>query len=162
MEVIDMRNEPQTADNVAEEPQPKQRKTLIFVLCIIILCALAYIVYSQIINPAGGDRESSPKPVKMYEFPQLTINPADSEGRRFVVISLAAELDPEKSKKLSKELENKNLKLKHILIETIGSKTVEDLETQKDELRQEILDKLNETLLTGKLKEIYFTSFIIQ
>jgi flagellar FliL protein len=170
MGVLKMRNEQETEEEVVEEPEQKKEKPLLkkllFALAIVTLGAISYIVYLQIISPImlkrAENQKKSPHPLKMYEFERLTTNPAESEGRRFAVISLAAELEPKKSKEICKELENKALKIQDILIKIVSNKTVEDLETKKEELRQEILDKLNETLVAGKLKEIYFTEFVIQ
>lgn len=158
-----MRNKQKTEDKVVEEPKQEKGKgkKLLFVSSIIMLGVVAYIVYPRIIGPFVSKKDSVKK-VEMYQFQRLTTNPAGTAGKRFFVISLAAELDPKKSKKIRKELENKKSQLQHILIEILSSKTVEDLETRKEELRKEILAKLNETLVTGKLKEIYFTEFVIQ
>jgi len=162
-----MKSEQETEDKVVEEPKEKgKRKIILLVLSLIILGMVAYISYLQIIGPLMAKRaeaqKKSPQPVEMYHFERLMTNPADSMGRRFIVISMAAELDSPKKKELLEELENKKSQLQHTLIEILSSKIVEDLETKKGELRKDILDKLNETLVTGKLKEIYFTEFVIQ
>ncbi|HIE28969.1 TPA: hypothetical protein EYP66_16970 [Candidatus Poribacteria bacterium] len=163
-----MKNEQKMEDEVVEELQQEKGKSRIFflVLSLVILGTVAYILYLQVIGPLMAKRAEAkknlPQPVEMYNFQRLTTNPAESAGRRFVVISLAAELEFLKKKELLEELENKEAQLRHILIEIVSSKTVEDLETKKEELRREIVDKLNERLVTGKLKEIYFTEFAIQ
>ena len=162
-----MNNERETEDEVVEKPQKKDKsKLLLLVLFLIILGTLAYILYLQVIGPFMAKRaeakKNEPQPVEMYHFERLTTNPAESAGRRFVVISLAAELESSKQKDLLKELETQKSKLQHILIEIISSKTVEELEMKKEELQKDILTKLNEKLVTGKLKEIYFTEFVIQ
>jgi flagellar FliL protein len=153
-------------DEVVVSPQQNKGKSKIFLLILssIMLIMVAYILYQQVIGPFMSKRaeakKNSPQPVEIYHFQRLTTNPSGSGGKRFVVVSLAAELIT--SKELLEELENKNSQLQHVLIEILSSKTVEDLESKKEELRKEILDKVNEKLVTGKLKEIYFTEFIIQ
>ena len=163
-----MKRKEEMADEILEEQQPKKRKNIILflMLSLIILGMISYILYLQVISPSMSKtaeaKKNLPQPVEMYNFQRLTTNPAESAGKRFVVVSLAAELDCAQKKNLLEELDNKNPQLQHILIEILSSKTVEDLENKKEELRKEILLKLNETLVTGKLKEIYFTEFVIQ
>lgn len=162
-----MKNEKETEDGdiAAAEPKKKgKRKILFAVLAVVMLGMIGYIVYLQLFASQEEEAkiEKPPPQLEMYQFERLTTNPAESAGRRLVLVSLAAEYDSQKDKYILQEIENKNSQLQHILINILSSKTVEKLETEKEELRKEILDTLNKSLITGQLKEIYFTEFVIQ
>ena len=163
-----MKNEKETEDGdiAAAEPKKKRKSKILFaVLAIVMLGMIGYIVYLQIIGPQMSEEakiERPPPQPEMYPFERLTTNPAESAGRRLVLVSLVVEYDSKKDKYILQEIENKKSQLQHILINILSSKTVEKLETEKDELRKEILDTLNKSLITGQLKEVYFTEFVIQ
>ena len=54
--------------------------------------------------------------------------------------------------------------VRDIIVSTLSSKTYEEVSTQKgkNRLKDEIVDRLNEVLADGHIKNIYFTDFVVQ
>ena len=71
------------------------------------------------------------------------------------------ELDSEKTEA---ELIKRLPQVRDSILTMLSSKSNEDINTLegKFQLRAEIISKLNQSLKTGKIKNVYFTDFIIQ
>lgn len=98
----------------------------------------------------------------VYQVEDIIVNPAESGGTHYVVINMAFELDSEEDSEI---LHKKDPKLRDILIRTISSKTIEQLDgpDDKEQLRMEIMEQVSELLpKKGNLDNVYFVSFIIQ
>lgn len=91
----------------------------------------------------------------MYPMAQFVVNLLSESGNRFLKVSIDLELsDP----KLQPEMDHKKSLIRDIIIRTFSSKTFEEISTLKDE----VLDKINENLSDGQVKNIYFTDFVVQ
>lgn len=111
-----------------------------------------------------GQKESkSGKHAKVgkYEVKDLVLNTGDGSSSRFVKISLALEFD---DLKLEKELEEKEYRVRDLLINLVAHRTAAELASAevRDELRGQILDELNGTIGEGHITEVFFSDFIIQ
>ncbi|QIR76930.1 flagellar basal body-associated protein FliL [Sulfurospirillum diekertiae] len=97
----------------------------------------------------------------MYPMAQFIVNLLSESGNRFLKVSIDLELsDP----KLQPEMDHKKSLIRDIIIRTFSSKTFEEISTLKgkDKLKDEVLDKINENLSDGQVKNIYFTDFVVQ
>ena len=97
----------------------------------------------------------------MYPMAQFVVNLLSESGNRFLKVSIDLELsDP----KLQPEMDHKKSLIRDIIIRTFSSKTFEEISTLKgkDKLKDEVLDKINENLSDGQVKNIYFTDFVVQ
>ncbi len=65
---------------------------------------------------------------------------------------------------MQKELSQRNNEIRSELIELLRNKSVEDLHEPggQEALREEIIETLNDMLITGEIKTLYFSEFIIQ
>lgn len=98
---------------------------------------------------------------QMYPLDQFIVNLLSENGSRF----LKAKIDLEQSnEELAAELDKKKALLRDIIIRTLSSKTYEEVSTAKgkDRLKDEIVNRLNEVLSDGYIKNIYFTDFVVQ
>jgi flagellar protein FliL len=89
------------------------------------------------------------------------VNLADPHGKRYLKVKMDLELSDEK---VVPELEKRLPQLKDTILTTLCSKTYEEIGTLegKMQLRMEIMARLNQYLKSGKIKNIYFTDFIVQ
>jgi len=97
----------------------------------------------------------------MYPMAQFVVNLLSESGNRFLKVVIDLELsDP----KLQPEMDRKKSLIRDIIIRTFSSKTFEEISTLKgkDKLKDEVLDKINENLSDGQVKNIYFTDFVVQ
>jgi len=97
----------------------------------------------------------------MYPMAQFVVNLLSESGNRFLKVAVDLELS---DAKLQPEMDQKKSLIRDIIIRTFSSKTFEEISTLKgkDKLKDEVLEKINENLSDGQVKNIYFTDFVVQ
>ena len=97
----------------------------------------------------------------MYPMAQFVVNLLSESGNRFLKVAVDLELN---DAKLQPEMDQKKYLVRDIIIRTFSSKTFEEISTLKgkDKLKEEVLNKINENLSDGYIKNIYFTDFVVQ
>ena len=97
----------------------------------------------------------------MYPMAQFIVNLLSESGNRFLKVAIDLELS---DVKLQPEMDHKKSLIRDIIIRTFSSKTFEEISTLKgkDKLKEEVLDKINENLSDGQVKNIYFADFVVQ
>ena len=164
----------------------KQNKMLLFIiigvaaLLLIILIVVAVLIFS------GGDEEAGANPAApqaqsaankgsaanpnsnlliigpMYPLDQFIINLlASGGGKRYLKTSIALELS---IAEMQVELDNKRNVLRDTVITILSSKTFEEVQTAKgkQKLKEELMERLNEFLVDGRIMNIFFTEFVVQ
>lgn len=99
--------------------------------------------------------------VGKYEVKDLILNTGEAGATRFLKISVAIEFD---DPKMEKEMEEREYRIRDVLITLIGHKSASELTTgeARDDLRMQILDELNGSVGDGHITEVFFTDFIVQ
>lgn len=183
-----MANEPNTqADQPTAEPKPApEKKSLmmkilmigvpLFLLQIVVIYFLmAKLIYPSSVNhqqesaPAGetvkaegeGETEPEVEEAQIFVVKDLIVNPAGTNGTRFLLTTVGYEVG---TAQVKTELEKKEVLIRDMLNTVLGSRGLEQLGDlkQKELLRAEIAEKTNALLKEGKLKNVYFSKFIIQ
>ncbi len=97
----------------------------------------------------------------MYPMDQFVVNLLSENGSRYLKVKLDLEMDKQE---LSAELDKKKPLIRDIIIRTLSSKTFEEVSTMKgkDKLKDEIVNKINDVLADGQIKNIFFTEFVVQ
>ncbi|MCB0340987.1 MAG: flagellar basal body-associated FliL family protein [Pseudobdellovibrionaceae bacterium] len=87
------------------------------------------------------------------------VNLAQSRGRKIAKINMEFEVN---TLDVQKEIAELKPKIRDIIIIIISSKTYAQVSTKegKDDLRNEIRDKVNLFLTKGRIERVYFTEFI--
>jgi flagellar FliL protein len=111
-----------------------------------------------------GDGEHGEKKagatVQMME--NLVLNPSGSNGTRFLMAAVAAEV---KDEKVKEEMAGRDAELRDAALRILGVRTVEQLAdvTLREALKKELVDSLNARLASKTaIKRIYFPQFVIQ
>ncbi len=134
---------------------------------------ISYFLASFVIVPAffspaqagesrAAEEEEEPEEFGVvYQLEDVIVNPAESQGARYVVVNIAFEVAGEGDVGL---LEKREPQLRDLLIQLISSKPVERLDgpDDKEKLRVEIKDKVEKLLPKNHLKNVYFVNYIIQ
>ncbi len=111
----------------------------------------------------GGINRPSPAVFNsnIYMIDNVIINPAGSQGGRYVAMSLG--LGVQDGKVLT-ELENRDIQIRDAIIALLSQKTLGKFVAIEErlKLKQEILDLVNHKLNTNKIESIYFTEYVIQ
>jgi len=97
----------------------------------------------------------------MYPMDQFIVNLLSDRGSRYLKITMDFELE---SEEMAQELDVKKPVFRHLIIRLLSAKTFEDIATPKgkDRLKSEILDRVNEVLNDGEIRNIFFTDFVVQ
>lgn len=92
---------------------------------------------------------------------EFTTNISDPSGTRYVKTEVVIEV--EKDKKTEEEVNGYMPVIKDNVLNILAATTVADLDVRNRELlKQQIKNSLNQALGSDKVKNVYFTTFLIQ
>ena len=91
---------------------------------------------------------------------EFKVNLLTQTGKKILLTKISLELDKPESQP---EIETKLPVLCDAIIEILSSKSFEEVATTKgkNRVKDEIVQRLNEFLIDGSIKNVYFTSFLI-
>ena len=154
-----------------EEDSPKRKKVPInlIIICILGLCLLGggfYVWKSGLISSGSDDADISEEEGQqemgpIYPMETFIVNLVGGRGKNYLKAKVELELDSDKT---TTEINKRLPQIRDAILTMLSSKTNEDINTLegKYQLRAEIISTLNQFLHTGKVKNVYFTDFIIQ
>lgn len=113
----------------------------------------------------GGAKEgATPKSAtslgETVELPPFIVN-LSGEGGRYIKTVLVMQVS---SKAVKEELTNRAPQIKDAIISVLSSKTPDEVLTPegKLELKLELVKRMNQTLSSGVVTELFFTEFVVQ
>lgn len=141
-----------------------QRIGKIFLLTTIVVIqgVLAYFLvaknYSKIYEMANAEEPSIPG---VYELEPLVVNPAGTQGKRYLMVEISVEINNIEHIPL---LEESNLKIKQDMIDALSSHTVKELTSPEDrlKLREELSFIINNSIGVHSVRNLYFTKYVMQ
>lgn len=164
-------NKKKDAEEVPEKKKGGKLKLLIVIVVLLILLgAGGFAAWKFFFQPEGNsegnataETETAPKevaPPEVVKFDPFIVNLADSMGRRYLKITMDVEVATGTSAELTAALP----KAKDSLLLLLSSKTFAEISSmdQKLELKNEIIERLNQVVGKGKIKNVYFTEFVVQ
>jgi flagellar basal body-associated protein FliL len=97
----------------------------------------------------------------IFVVKDLIVNPAGTNGTRFLLTTVGFEVS---SAEAVAELGKKEMVVRDALTNILSAKQLAELTNaeQREAIRTEISEKISAMLKSGKLKNIYFSKFIIQ
>jgi flagellar FliL protein len=130
-------------------------------------------------EPSAAEQRVSPeklKDPKTLAGPSYKIDPFivnlidDGRGPRFLKIEIQLELETPPDLKagteppVKAELDSRKTQIRDILLMLLTSKRQSDIESPdgKRILRDEIFTRINKVLVTGAVRQVFFTEFVIQ
>lgn len=172
-------------------PKKKSKKLLLIISIVAVLLlgggAVAYFIFFRSAPPATDTTDAGDEgkagdsadagagdagadgttPVEADEsvivsLDHFIVNVASDIGdTRYLKVEIKLELE---SSAMEKEVENRTPKIKDSIVTILTNKSVADISDVNGKLRlkEEIKARLNAFLKSGKIKEVYFTDFIIQ
>lgn len=98
-----------------------------------------------------------------YGLDEFLVNLSDEGGKRYLKVKIFIGYD-KKNSKLEKELEPKKPIMRDAVINVLRAKKASDVMSEKgsENLKKEILDRINPLLNNGKLTNIYFYDMLVQ
>lgn len=170
-------------ENTTEQEEKKGSKALLFiiigaVILLILIGVIAIVLLSgdkkpEAQNEGAGTIQPKASTYSSKETNLLNIGPLypidkpfvvnliTQNGRRYLKTSISLELS---NAKLQQEVDNKTTIMKDIIIDVLSSKSIEEIVTTKgkERIKDEILQRINQILIDGHIKNIFFTEFVVQ
>jgi flagellar FliL protein len=152
----------------AEQTKPKRslKKILILAVLGLLLVGGGLVAYVMLTDepPVGKEAQASQvgsKNVVNLPLDPFLVNLADKESRRYLKLKVELEVDSETS---AKELEKSLPRLRDAIILLLSSKTYLDLSSLqgKQQLKQEIKQKVSAVPGGKKISDVFFTEFVAQ
>ncbi len=123
---------------------------------------LGVVLPLPLVAAEGGDAGADSRHIgKIISLDSFVVNISDRERDRYLKLKTELELSmPE----LSDELDQRMPQIRDLIISLLGSKSFEEVRTieGKNFLREEILLRINSLLVSGKVKRVFFTEFVVQ
>ena len=118
----------------------------------------------EVIEETAHDAEevAEPEPIgPSYQLETFIVNITDRDRDRYLKIKAELELSNDR---VAKELDSRTPHIRDLVISLLGSQSFEEVRSieGKDILREEILQRINAVLTTGKARRIFFTEFVVQ
>lgn len=154
-------------EQVKEEgKQSGGKKKLIFILIPVLLLLIggagAYFFLTHKKKESTKQMVVAPQKLGvMYNLGSFLVNLADKNANTYAKVSITLELS---NKKVQQEVVKRLPIIKDAVINLLSSKTYDEIRTPegKEELRLELIKRINAILVTGGVQNIYFTQFIVQ
>lgn len=154
-----------------EKPKKKSKLLLFIILGVVILLAagggfFAYITFFSA-KPEVTQQEAEiptdrPDPVgEMVTLKPFVVNLADPKGKRYLKLKLSLETESLES---SERIQKIAPKLRDIVIMMLTSLAFEEVMTPEGKLRirDELIERFNRAARPDKIKNIYFSEFVVQ
>jgi len=111
--------------------------------------------------PAEGEHAPSATPSPIYLIENMVLNPAGSNGTRFLLLSVAIAAKDEATIGLIKA---RDAEVRDHILRLFGSKSVDQVwaASERDGLRKDVLAVLNGLFPGGAVRTVYFPQFVIQ
>lgn len=171
-----MVDEPAEAQGQAleENAEPKKKPKIFLVLFLglsgLILAGGAFFAYTKFMAqiPAVTETEDQdttemPKDAvgEMYLFEPFVVNLSDPKGKRYLKVKLGVEVETAET---VAKVEKAVPKLRDMVIMMLTSLTFEEVMTPegKVQIRDELLERFNQIMRPTRIKNIYFTEFVVQ
>lgn len=150
---------------------------VIFAVVVVLMAVVAYLVVTMFLAPHGGPpklgektkpalaKESAGNPGKgkgeIFMVEELLVNPAGTSGTRYLSASLGLEAP---NHEVAVRLEENKLRVRDLLISILSSRTVEQLTNagERERMRLEILDRLNQMVQPDRVLAVYFVDYVLQ
>lgn len=120
---------------------------------------------SDVMTVAEEEKEAKkPGPGEYGSFTEmkgLIVNPAESDGTRYLAVSLAFETG---SSAVVEEIETKKVVLRDAVLNLLSERTAAELSgpDRRDELKEALREKTNSLLSSGIVNRLYFTQYVLQ
>jgi flagellar FliL protein len=177
-----MADKAEKEEGAVEEEGGKKKFPLWVIILVasqVVLVIAAVVIFKMMGSASHAEKEAGPSvaeqkvdPAKVsdpkalmgpqYELASFIVNLIDDgRGPRYLKVEIKFELEAEA---LKAELDSRISQIRDELLTLLSSKRQTDVETSdgKRILKDEIFTRVNKVLVTGRIKRVYFTEFVVQ
>lgn len=161
-------------DAQAEEEAPKKKsKKFLFIILGVVILALGgggFFAYTKFFAPKpvieGEEKiEEQVNPLEaigeMFQLEQFVVNLAHPQGKRYLKLKVEIELESAEAVEVAAKA---SPKLQDVVIMMLTSMTFEEVMTPegKIQIKDELLERFNQVMRPERIRNIYFTEFVVQ
>ncbi len=169
-----MAEENKEQEQEQEEGKGGKKKLIIILALVLVLLGGGGAAYKFLVLDKAKEEEKKPnteqieKEVKdienlgiMFEVGTFVVNLADKDADRYLKVTVVLELENDQVKM---EVEKRLPQIKDAITTLLFTKTSKELKTIDgiENLKEEIIKRVNALLPLGGVKNVYFTDFVIQ
>lgn len=165
------------AEEKEEKKEKKEKKGsalkfLIIGLLVLLLAVVGLLAWQFLSSPEEGSDEivevgESDSTLDedivshTYALETFVVNLNDPGGKRYLKTTIELEYI---SEEVGAELAQRLPQLRDLILLQLSSKGLDDVQSVdgKIALRRELIQRINQTLTSGKIRNLYFTQFVIQ
>jgi flagellar FliL protein len=165
------------ADEPAEKSEegkekPKKSKLMLFIIIGVVLVAAGggFFAYTKFMAPdpavaeAAAEKarqEAEEAPGEMFELAPFVVNLSDPKGKRYLKVKITLELE---SADAVEKIEKAKPKMRDMVIMMLTSLTFDEVMTPEGKIRvrDELHERFNHVMRPTRVRNIYFTEFVIQ
>lgn len=144
------------------QAKKKPIKIIILLVILLVVAVSSFVAYKYIFSKKS-EGEVTPKNVKevTYSLEEFTQNLADEDMTRYIKTKIYVGFD--ESTKIQAELVENIVPIRDSVITVLMSKKAEELDVfGVEQLKRELIIRINAHLKSGKIKDVYFYDLIIQ
>ncbi len=164
------------------EQEGKKSKALLFIIIGAVVFLLIIILLVVFLFLSGGEKEEKQETAQQTQQKSLpsskdanllnigplypiakpfVVNLITQNGRRYLKTAITLELN---NPKLQQEMDVKATVIQDIIIDILSSKTIEEIVTTKgkERIKDEMMQRINQILADGMIKNVFFTEFVVQ
>jgi len=157
----------ETKETVEQQKGGKKKLFILLALLFVLLLAGGGAAYFFLFGKKDTKEEKKPSLIEqevgiMYKLdPAFIVNLADPEATVYARVSITLELA---NQEVLREVQKKEPMIRDAIIEIISSKTSQELKKPegKEQLKMEILKRINTILTKGGVRNVYFIEFVVQ
>ena len=153
-------------DKILEEAKKKKSPILlvVIVMMVVLFGAGGFFAWKYFL-PASKEKKKEVEDEKklgpIYPMDPFIVNLADKENQKYLKLTMQLELD---GSELSKELNHRKPQIRDLIIGLLTLQGYDDVASYKGKafIRKEIMNRINAILITGSVKRVFFTEFVLQ
>lgn len=136
-----------------------------YFLLVLVLGVQAYIAYTIVEKNYASlynyTNSFFPETKGEYELEKIIVNPADTNGQRYLLVEISLELRDKEDEEL---IASSHSKIRNNLIEYLSSLSVTELQgrDRKENLRLELVRIINSTIDKRSVRNLYYSKYVMQ
>ncbi|HET6419112.1 MAG TPA: flagellar basal body-associated FliL family protein [Geobacteraceae bacterium] len=153
-------------EKVQEKTPGKSKKSLFIIMGVALAAAaLAAVGAFMFTGESKGSSQKvekvSPETLTIFTLEPFIVNIYDGQDLRYLKLRVEMELANAEAKN---ELTARQAQIRDSILSILTTKTFQDLQylQGKNQLKQEIMASVTRIVSQGKIKQIYFTDFVVQ
>lgn len=123
---------------------------------------IAYLVVANNYDAIYGYVKSLTPPEQgKYELEDIIVNPADTNGQRYLLVRISLELVDEEHISLIEENESK---VRNYIISYLSARSVQELQgsREKEEVRIGLIKVINNAIDSHSVRNLYYSKYVMQ